>query len=361
MEKIIKKLASIKLTVFTLTLLILLFFTGVYIPQINTLPEISRYSPELFYKKNFGGFIGSAITAFNFNDVFHSYLFFILLFLLIINLLCCTLQKRLTIITLGFYLTHISIIFIITGFIVSGIYFDSGALWLKEGQSAKNYISRKTGIKKQLPFSILLKKFSLAHSPKSSFGTLNVLLKNRNKKFIIDAKINNIWQNIPNSSYKIKIHAFYPDLNFDFQNKPYSISDKPMNPALVIGLKKDDISETRYLFSKFPALNNSVIFEDVQALFNYHRHIEQFVSEVVINNSTILSTIKVNSPASYKNYKIYQFSYNPDDLSLTCLEIVKDPGLYIVYTGFIMIMAGIIYIFYVKPVILKRYGNQYEN
>ncbi|MBP7651828.1 cytochrome c biogenesis protein ResB [Candidatus Dependentiae bacterium] len=357
----IKKIASIKLTVFILSVLLLFFFVGIYIPQISSIPENFKHNPQQFYNQRFGVFPGSLIISLNLNDAYHSAIFLILLFILILNIIACTFQKKFNLLNSGFYLTHLSVIIIISGFIISNICSDNGMVWIKEGCTINKFQSEKTGLEVNLPFSIYLEKFFLEYSEKSSFGNIFVLLKNTEEPVILDAVVKDEWKKVANSNYKIKINAFHNSIKFDKQNKLFNFSDKYINPALVIQIKKNDVSETRYLFSKFPDFHHNVVFNDIQVLFKFHRAIEQFTSVLKLNNDKTHIVVKVNSPGSYKNYKIYQSSYNPDDLSVTGLEIVKDPGLYLVYTGFYMIIAGIIFIFWIKPVILKKIWKNNEN
>lgn len=60
-------------------------------------------------------------------------------------------------------------------------------------------------------------------------------------------------------------------------------------------------------------------------------------------------TIEVNHPLVYGGYAIYQQSYDEVDWTWTGFEVVRDPGLWIVYFGFIMMCLGSIYVFYVRP------------
>ena len=60
-------------------------------------------------------------------------------------------------------------------------------------------------------------------------------------------------------------------------------------------------------------------------------------------------TIEVNAPLSYGGYTFYQSGYNPEDHKWTSLQVVKDPGVPIVYTGFAFMILGMALIFYMQP------------
>ena len=59
--------------------------------------------------------------------------------------------------------------------------------------------------------------------------------------------------------------------------------------------------------------------------------------------------VEVNSPFTYKGYTFYQSGYNPEDLSYTSLQVVKDPGVAAVYSGFALMIAGLFIVFYLNP------------
>jgi hypothetical protein len=65
-------------------------------------------------------------------------------------------------------------------------------------------------------------------------------------------------------------------------------------------------------------------------------------------------TIAVNDPLSYKGYKFYQSNYRKEDPTYSGVLVVRDPGLILVWTGFVMICAGVIFAFYARPRILER-------
>ncbi|MBM3840781.1 MAG: hypothetical protein FJ398_23040 [Verrucomicrobia bacterium] len=77
------------------------------------------------------------------------------------------------------------------------------------------------------------------------------------------------------------------------------------------------------------------------------------------DNSTLQRAIWMNHPADYPDfpgvsllgtaYKFSQASWNPNDLSQTTLQVVKDPGWSLKWIGSLLVCAGIFTMFYVKP------------
>ena len=68
--------------------------------------------------------------------------------------------------------------------------------------------------------------------------------------------------------------------------------------------------------------------------------------------------VEVNSPLEYKGYMFYQSNYDPRNLSYSGFSVVRDPGLGLVYAGFLLLSIGVIYVFYVRPRIIARKVQQ---
>ncbi len=60
-------------------------------------------------------------------------------------------------------------------------------------------------------------------------------------------------------------------------------------------------------------------------------------------------TIVVNDPLSYRGYMFYQSSFRRDDPTYSGIQVVRDPGLGVVFAGFVMLSLGVIFIYYIRP------------
>ncbi|MFZ9834930.1 MAG: cytochrome c biogenesis protein ResB [Holophagaceae bacterium] len=67
--------------------------------------------------------------------------------------------------------------------------------------------------------------------------------------------------------------------------------------------------------------------------------------------------ISVNDPLVYEGLWFYQSNYNPEDPTVSGIMVVYEPGLWVTYFGFAMIVIGTIWMFYLKPIFLKRSGR----
>jgi hypothetical protein len=64
--------------------------------------------------------------------------------------------------------------------------------------------------------------------------------------------------------------------------------------------------------------------------------------------------IEVNDPLRYGGYTFYQSSYDSEALKWSGLQVRNDPGVPLVYMGFLVQILGMIVIFYINPLIRKR-------
>ena len=69
------------------------------------------------------------------------------------------------------------------------------------------------------------------------------------------------------------------------------------------------------------------------------------------NNETISQIIKVNTPLSYRGWTIYQASYDEKYPHWSGLIVSKDVSMYFVWPGFVLLFLGLVFHFYVKPVL----------
>ncbi|MHC4183471.1 MAG: cytochrome c biogenesis protein ResB [Planctomycetota bacterium] len=79
------------------------------------------------------------------------------------------------------------------------------------------------------------------------------------------------------------------------------------------------------------------------------------ILRVVENGETVLTKIiEVNDPMKYKGYVFYQSSYDPEGERYTGLQVTRNPGIIIVYSGFILLCVGVVFIFYAKPFLRRK-------
>lgn len=106
------------------------------------------------------------------------------------------------------------------------------------------------------------------------------------------------------------------------------------------------ISHSTYVFPY-----RALVLNDNFSIVMPPREPRRFSSDVVVFTKSGLTTpalIEVNKPLKVEGWKIYQYSYDEAKgkwSEISVLELVKDPWLWLVYTGIFMMLAGAVCLF----------------
>ncbi len=82
------------------------------------------------------------------------------------------------------------------------------------------------------------------------------------------------------------------------------------------------------------------------------KRIKQFKSllEIIENGGSVKEDIiYVNKPLRWRGYTIYQSGYDPKDPKFSSLLVSRDPGVRVVYAGFVILPIGLFMTFFMKP------------
>ncbi len=344
-----KFFSSIKVGITILSIIAIASCIGTIIPQdLKSGEYLDKYGHELY----------NILKALNLTTLYHSWWFTTLLILLMLNLLVSTINRfSLKLKSIGFLITHSSIIIILLGAIIGTVKGERGFLWLKEGEvSSAFYIG---DVPKKLNFEIRLKDFILEHyNSDSQKITVSVVKEGKSFEDVYPVEIGRQYD-VQGTDYKIRLLRYVPDFVIDTETKEVvTRTDEPNNPALQVEITnpKGETSN-RWIFARYPGMHSD---KETEIDIAYHwapEKIKDFKSELeILEDSKIVQskTIEVNNPLEYKGYIFYQASYNPQDLTVTGLQVIKDPGVPVVYTGFIMLVFGLAVIFYVNPILRRR-------
>jgi hypothetical protein len=78
------------------------------------------------------------------------------------------------------------------------------------------------------------------------------------------------------------------------------------------------------------------------------------VSVLEDGQAVATAIIRVNEPFAWQGFLFYQSNYDEGDLRYSGLTVVKDPGLPIVFSGFVLMCLGVLYVYMVRPRLLAR-------
>ncbi len=338
-------LASVRLTVLILAFLIPVTILGTLIPQ-------GLSSQEYIHKFGWPGF--NFVYRLGLNGLFKSYWFLALLLSLGVNVILCTLQRILEKKShFGFILTHLSLIVLIFGGVLSAHGRVFGEIRLAEGQATSSFKLGDADV--PLGFEIRLKKFEIEWY--DSREKITARLPDAGKTFEFTVR-RNFWTQIPDSSYRFRVEQYVPDFRMDTaKGRFYSASDSPNNPAIYVHVTSDSKEYGEWVFDRFPDFHMKKE-EGVQFRYRWAaqspKAFRSYV-EVLMNGQKVHDrVIEVNRPLRFGGFLIYQADYDVSGEKWTGLGVVQDPGSGLAYLGMIGLMVGLVYNIYLRSWIGKK-------
>jgi cytochrome c biogenesis protein ResB len=374
------QLASVKFAVTVVVVIAVACIAGTLIPQGTDVAKYIRQNPDAAGRLELFGKLGLT-------HVFYSLWFIGLLCTLAATVAVCSTRRFSTVLrtsgyaryrAFGSMLTHISILLILTGGVIRGVWGEKGYIELREGETNAQFVTEKNV--KLLPFGIHLAKFEIETYDQSKLdagGKIQVKESDFRNALVVTWPEKNLKAALPVKvgedqvfgEFKITILKYIPDFIVDMQTHEItSRSSEPHNPAILVAVNGPVYHNHRWLFAKFPDFtmptkdtqtsgpsplemvyqNQSVVERKTMPtgpIKSFKSTIQLVEGESVVGERTV----EVNSPFHYKGYTFYQSGYNPDDLSYTSFQVVKDRGVPVVYTGFALMIAGLFLVFYLNP------------
>jgi cytochrome c biogenesis protein len=328
-------LGSLQLGITLIVLIIACAVIGTLIPQdLDPYQYVQRYGHKAYFIFRDLGLI----------SIYHNPFFIILLGLLGINLIFCT-ATRINLKKSNVILIHLSVVIILAGSLISLVAGKKGKLQLYEGEIKQEFISK--GEKNELGFQVRLDDFDIEYYDISTHPIMVYVSGNKDIQ-ICNLKIGESCQ-IKGSEYKVQLMEYFPHLQME-NGIAVNKSTEPENPAVTVKITKGNVSETRLLVSEFPHLVKGE-FADIEAIYSWQPRVKEYKSSIsVLENGEKIkeAVIKVNHPFTYRGYTFYQSNYNPEDLTWSGITVKKDPGVKVVYLGFILLNVSVILNFYKK-------------
>jgi hypothetical protein len=333
------------------------------------------------------------LTKLGLTDVFHSGWFLSLLCVFASTLAACTMRRFATVRrTTGFarrrafgsMLAHISLLLILAGGVIRGVWGEKGTLELKTGRTLAQFQAGNE--LKTLPFGLHLDEFKIETDANVTAPTSTEPEQMSSDGLVVEWPAQNVSARLPlaldtehvlapsgekstpDNSFRLKILKYVPDFSIDTTtHEVVSRSSEPNNPAILVQVDGPSYKNHRWVFAKFPdfmmrvgdsdtgpsplrmLFHSQSLAKRAAALSGPIKNFRSTVSFIEGDKVVQTRTVQVNQPLSYKGYTFYQLSYNPEDLSWSTLEVVRDPGVVVVYSGFALLMVGLLIIFYLNP------------
>ncbi len=282
-------------------------------------------------------------------DVYHASWFAGLLAAFGINLFACTAQRiSAGKVRIGSLLSHLGILVILAGVIVSAMLSERGQISISEGETLNAY---STGRRvNRMPFGIRLDDFNLEWKNQTPHE-IEIVVRDARVRQSLDVDVGGIYD-IASSGYSIEVMRFVPDLFVDSGMNVVSRSDNPGNPALLVRISRGDKVEARWLFARYPDFTMERD-GNIGLAYKFGKSPGDFKSTVTIfdeGKGRLTGTIEVNHPLKYRGYSFYQANYDPASLQWTGLEVVRDPGVHVVFAGILLLNLGVVIMLYRRSV-----------
>ncbi len=299
---------------------------------------------------------GGLISLFGFTNLLNSW-YFVFATIYLLTCLGFVILRRLKNFNrrnLGFLANHFGLWLVIFAASIGSGDLTKYQVVLEKGKiSNMGYLNETKYVR--LPFNIKLVDFSIDEFPAKlalvdkRTGAIDNQLKNN--MFLIK---NGIEKQIDN--YKIKILNYFPSTDFDSIKKFKPANDSGVIPAALISAI--NVENGSKIEGWITCGNSTVmpIFLDLKnnyavTMTSPEAKSYKSVIEITSHKScNIKALLEVNKPFSYKGWKLYQVSYDKEmgKFSKTSIiEIIKDPWLPLVYTGFFLLIAGALYLFWI--------------
>jgi len=316
----------------------------------------------------YGAFLGADRAQEFFNSPSMSTPWFVLLIMLSARLFIFLKSAR----NFGLLLIHLGCILILagamygsqTGHLFQRKFFQidkihRGQMLIGQGQETSQVVLGRDGRIGQLPFSIKLNEFRIEYyEPKflqiqtrqgqlwkfpielntefdlgSVFGKVKILRKFQNFRIILDNNIRKIIDsNEPGYNPAIEVQIEY-------------LTGETIN---------------QYVFENFGGHSHP---QD-KFLLSCTGAIRDFISDIAIvenRNTVARKNIEVNHPLHYGGYYFYQQSYDEQGYQFSILSVVSDSGLSIVYSGYLMLVAGVFWHFWLSSLFKTKEKHLYGN
>ena len=256
--QIIDQLATVKFAVTVVVIIAAACVAGTLIPQGADVAKYIRHYPDAASRLNLFGLLGLT-------HVFYSVWFIGLLCTLAATVAVCSTRRFTTVLrtsgharyrALGSMLTHISILLILAGGVIRGVWGEKGYIELREGETNAQVVTENGT--KPLSFGIHLTKFEIetydqpvALAEKNVGGdVVQISWPERNLKAALPVTMG-VEQAF--GEFKITILKYLPDFVVDMQTREVtSRSSEPRNPAILVAVNGPTYQNHRWLFARFP-------------------------------------------------------------------------------------------------------------
>jgi hypothetical protein len=249
---------------------------------------------------------------------------------------------------------HIGFLLVLCGAALSGALAQRGTMKLEYGKPLDAV--QVEGALKPLGYSLELTGFTLErYEPKAQQILVRVPGDSREHAFPVEPG-----RDFPvgQTGYTIRPKRYVPDFAMAYGTKEVvSRSPEPNNPAVLVQVSRLAESFERWVFAKPQGLHSPPHPVEMAFVFRPSDP-KAFKSRVrVLANGRPAGEwlLQVNRPVRFRGRTFYQMSYDPERWSWSGILVVRDPGVPVVYAGYLLIIASLI----LRPFLKRKEDSSY--
>jgi cytochrome c biogenesis protein ResB len=293
---------------------------------------------------HYGTLVGSILIRFGLNDLFHTPWFTAFLALLAGSLAMVAVRRQAWRVPMWGHLgCHIGVVVVLLGGTVGRLSGRKAFLELHEGSSASSVLATEGGIEtgERIPLGFTLR--------------------------LVDFDVDRYRAETRVVAYRIDGDAMRPVLSLDAaRGSGWSKVGEDGTEVRVLGTKgagaeielRSGGSVSRRALGQ--GSKNAAWLPDGRTVLAVERRSAEAKAyrsrlSILEGGKTVCTkTIEVNDPLSWRGWHFYQSSFREEDPTWSGIQVVRDPGFPIVFGGFAMIGLGVLFIYYLRPWILRR-------
>jgi len=345
-----------------------LLFVLAVMAMLGTL--VLQMKPAGFYLTRYG-VVGRLIVALRFDDIFHGLPFALLMALFGASVMASATRRfPVKLRNAGFFITHVGLMTSLAGAAASATLALHGRIDLHAGGETATHVrvtkgNQATGEIAALGFDLRLDRFE-APSYESEFRigyyeqTEIADERGARAEWKLKASFDpDLAKHRLPGGDSFQLKGIYPDFrpvpDPATQQVAYGSASKEWrNPAVAIQVHTGGLPKEQLMVAARPTAAH---LSPTRALVFEKRGDEKraYISHVTAlrGSESIQSVISVNEPFTNNGWALYQVNYNPEDPTYSGLDAVYDPGVFWVFTGFVLICLGVFFMFYVEPRLKK--------
>jgi len=318
---------------------------------VGTLVKQEPYDPAKAIA-HYGRALGLLVGLLGLHQLYHTWWFIALLGLFALSTTVCALsRRRLRLHTVGSSVVHLSVLFIVAGAIVRGAVGVEGVVTITEGQTVEEFDTDQG----KLPLGLRVRLDDFRVTRRADKAEVIVFLPGEERGRVYPAAVGKPVTIRPDGT-TLEVLQYLPHFMMD-GSRVYSASDEPVNPAIQVKLSGPGGESKRWLFARFPDVHSRGASEN-DPILRYQQPVRTFESHLTVLDPSGAelrrAVVLVNSPLRVGRYTLYQLSYDQQTEQSSTLEVVYDPGVPIVFIGFLLMPLGIAYVFYIQPILRRR-------